>query len=162
MKKFLKVSASGIIPALLGTVILWVLTLFNNETRAFLLLKSVNNLALIIVFIILISIIINLISRLSHKSMKLQKIKDSTENYPEKKGFKLYKNFAYYKPDEGIDKLYCKPCLDDRKRERVLQKVSSTTYQCNSCNELVHDFEQRNIAHDEAVQRKREADNGWL
>lgn len=162
MKKCLKESASGIIPTLLGNVILWVLTLFNNEARAFLLSKSINNLILLIVFIILTSIITNLILRLRHKSMKLQEIKNSTENYAEKKGFRLYKDFAYYKPDEGIEKLYCKPCLDDRKQERVLQKVSSTTYQCNSCNELAHDFEQRNIAHNEAVQRKREADNDWL
>ncbi len=73
---------------------------------------------------------------LSDEEPELQRKKEltaSTENYAEKNGFKLYKDFAYYKPNEGVNKLYCKPCLEDRKQERVLQKKSETFYDCSSC-----------------------------
>ncbi|NLE26482.1 MAG: hypothetical protein GX625_14285 [Clostridiaceae bacterium] len=169
MKEFIKKISSGVISSIISALILSGLALISDDIKKLLLSKSVNNLTMIILFIVMLSVIINLIVLIKRKEKvikentnKIKEHEELTENYANKRGFKLYKNFAYYKPEEGVTKLYCKPCLDDRKQERVLQQVANCFYDCSSCKYrgIDKEVQDRNIA--ESERERQELYSGLL
>lgn len=104
------------------------------------------------------------LDELADEELEIQRKKELTaltENYAEKNGFKLYKDFAYFKPEEGVNILYCKPCLEDRKQERVLQKKSDAFYDCSSCGKRAIDTELQDSIINEANEENKILQN-WI
>ncbi len=168
MKELFNKSIIGVASSVISTLIIYLLTLISNNIKQFLIAKTFSNYLVIILFIILVSVIVNLIFLLkrknkiiTEKTTKIKEYEDIAENYAKKKGYKLYKNFAYYKPDEDKNTLYCKPCMDDRRLERELQK-SGTNYTCSSCHNIAIDIEEHNRIRKEAEQKRRETKYGLL